>query len=85
MTAVPGQTYTIMFDTYITGSFAGFVGVKLNGHPYRTVDSQDHLGPGVWNTNSFPYTADSTSLTLTFEILAGYVGAHFVIDNVSVV
>ena len=85
LTTVSGTTYTISFDTYITGSYAGFVGVKLNGQPYWTVDSQDHLGPGVWNTNSFTHTADSTSMTLTFEFLAGYIGAHFVIDNVSVV
>jgi hypothetical protein len=72
-------------DTYITDPLSGFVGVKLNGQPYWTVDSEDHLSPGVWNTNSFTYTTDSTSLTLTFEFLAGFIGAQFVIDNVSVV
>jgi len=82
---VTGQTYTVSFDTFITDSFSGFVGVKFNGLAYWTVDAEDHLGPGVWNTNSFTYTVVSTPLTLTFEILAGYVGAQFIIDNVSVV
>jgi hypothetical protein len=77
LTSVSGKTYTISFDTYITGSFAGFVGVKINGKPYWTVDSNDNLGPGVWNTNSFAHTADSASLTLTFEFLAGYIWRPF--------
>jgi len=76
----PGTTYSFSFDTFWIGS--GFIGVKLNGQPVWTVDAEDNKGPGVWNTNSFNFTATAGQYLFEFEFLFGSSNSYAKIDNV---
>ncbi len=78
-----GTQYVLTFDTFFNSGNAGFIGVKFNGQPQSTVDARDHLGPGVWNSNTITFTATTGQYILEFEFLFGSSNVVAKIDNVN--
>lgn len=78
-----GTQYVLSFDTFFNVGNGGFIGVKFNGQPQYTVDAQDKLGPGVWNSNTITFTATTGQYILEFEFLFGSSNVVAKIDNVN--
>lgn len=82
----PGVTYLLSFATWFKPGSEGFVGVKINGLPYQTVDAGD-FGMDVWHVNKLAWTARAgdTAAVPEFEFLVGPPATVSRIDAVSFV
>ncbi|MGD7651632.1 MAG: Ig-like domain-containing protein, partial [Verrucomicrobiales bacterium] len=94
LTTVSGTTYALTFDAGIFGS-AGKkqkLGVTVDGATQvlsGTVDLTAVAGPAQWSPQSFTFTADSASSTLTFTDNSAVLGTQasgcdLLLDNVTV-
>ncbi|KAK1953680.1 hypothetical protein LY78DRAFT_664304 [Colletotrichum sublineola] len=78
----PNVPCKLTFALWFDNMDAGFVGIKFNGAPVRTVDARDGAGWGVWKSVSIDYTPSSDRLQVKFEFLYGRVASVVRLDSV---